>query len=699
MKNLFKLFLLSSLIVSSCTVPGTNSFTTPKGQKTNLSPLPFKTVDDYIAIENNGVYKPFFIKGVNFGVATPGKQPGELDVPKSQYLEWFKFVHEMGVNTIRVYTIHRPQFYQALDEFNTQNKGNPLYVLHGIWLDDNVNTSSNLADISNDFTQNMKEAVDCVHGNIDIPQRYGKGYGKYEYDISPWVIGWIIGREVAPVEIIDTNTRNSANTNYTGKNISITGSPSEYFVTKNLDELITYEKDSYKVQRPVSFSSWPTLDPLDHPTEDKIKSSEDIVSLDLSKIKNTNASGGVFVSYHAYPYYPDFINESPEYQNTSDSVGKNNYIPYLTALKNHYKKMPLVIAEYGVPSSWGNAHFSYSGMDHGGHDEVEQGQNNARLIKSIYQTKAGGGILFNLIDEWWKKTWIVMPFSTPYDRFRLWHNLGSPEQNYGLIAYKPEEPVFTGLNYKVSKGNQIQKIETGHNAEFFYANVYFNSDITNKEVTLGFDTYKDDAGEVILPNKIKTQQRSEFSLVVKNSQEAQLYVTQAYDLFGISTKTSNYDDANLNTPQLFKSTPSEGGVWSKVRWRTDIYYTVEIGKSFLPHQVFEAGKLRVSQNTPKTSLDYVVVKPNKLEVKIPWSLLQFADPSTLSVINDERQTNDVRETATSEGIAVSASVDDSLAESQRYKWAGWNYPPKTTQVVKEGVKYFKEAIKGLPDFL
>lgn len=679
---------------------GTNTIgvKTDKGPKQNLSPLPFKALDDYIGVQNNKTYKPLFIKGINFGVAVPGTQPGELEVSKQQYLEWFDFVYNLGVNTVRVYTIHHPPFYQALDEFNAQHKDKPLYLLHGIWLDDNT-SGENLTDLSQSFSQNIKEAVDCAHGNIDIPHRFGKGYGKYEYDISPYIIGWVIGREVHPAEIRDTNNKNSGNTDYKGKNLSITGTPSEYFITKNLDELITYEKEKYNVQRPVSFSSWPTLDPLEHPTEDKFRSSEDIASIDLSKIQNLSSAGGLFASYHAYPYYPDFVNDTPQYQNYKDETGANNYIGYLTDLKSHYKKMPLVVAEYGVPSSWGNAHFSYSGMDHGNHDELEQGQDNARLIKNIYQTKCGGGVLFNIIDEWWKKTWVVMPFSMPYERFRLWHNLSSPEQNYGLIAYRPEEPKFNVLNSRNTAGNKIQKIEAGHNAEFFYTNIYLNSDLGDKELTIGFDTYRDDLGESVLPNKTKTMNRSEFSLVIKNPDSAQLYVTQAYDLFGISTKTSNFDDNTMNSPQLYHSTASDGGVWSKVRWRTDINYSVESGQSFSPHQVFEAGKLRMSQNTAKTSLDYVVVKPNKIEVKIPWSLLQFTDPTTLSVIDDNRQTNNVRENAISEGIAINASVDGSLLETQRYKWSGWNSVPKTTPQIKPGVEPFKASIKGLPDFM
>lgn len=694
-KKINKYLIAAAVIINtSCSVPNTGFNNTVNGP---IEPLPFKVTDDYISVLKDGNYKKLFIKGVNFGIATPGKQAGELDISKNKYIEWFNFVKGMGINTIRVYTLHRPQFYDALNEFNSNNKDNPLYVLHGIWFDEQE--KFDFTKNSDDFAQTIKETVASVHGDVYIPQRYGRAYGTYKSNISQWVIGWIIGREVFPEEVEEINKL--YNGKYDGKHFSVEGSGTEAFITKNLDDLVSLEKEKYGVQRPVSFSSWPTLDPITHPSENPDKSTEDKESVNLAKIKNKDSQGGIFISYHAYPYFPDFINHDSNYLNYNDDKGKNSYLGYLTDLKNHYNKMPVVIAEYGVPSSWGNAHVSSSGMDHGNHDELEQGQANARLIKNIYQTKCAGGVMFNIVDEWWKKTWVVNAFSAPYDRFKLWHNVTSPEQNFGLIGFKTDNPAFVSLQNKTLVGNKINRIDTAHDASFFYVNIYTNENIYNKEINIGFDTYRDDLGENTLPNKVKGNQRSEFSLVVKPSEKsAQMYVTQAYDLLGISTDNGYNDtssNSNIQSNQLFRSTATEGSPWNKVRWRMDKYY--KSGTEFTNEQVFEAGTLRVSEMTPKTSLDYVVLQPQKIEVKIPWSLLQFMDPSSLTVINDNRDTNNLRETEKSQGIAVSASFDNSLVETQRYIWSGWDYAPPTKEYTKAGYQPFKEGIGSLPNFL
>jgi hypothetical protein len=136
------------------------------------------------------------------------------------------------------------------------------------------------------------------------------------------------------------------------------------------------EERKYSVRRPVSFSSWPTLDPLDHPTE--IFTDEDAACFDLTRITLNLPEPGIFASYHAYPYYPNFISEQSSYLSFSDADGPNSYLGYLNDLKNHYSSMPLVIAEFGVPSSWGSAHQSFSGMHHGGFPSIS-GENNLSL--------------------------------------------------------------------------------------------------------------------------------------------------------------------------------------------------------------------------------------------------------------------------------------------------------------------------------
>ena len=98
--------------------------------------------------------------------------------------------------------------------------------------------------------------------------------------------------------------------------------------------------------------------------------------------------------------------------------------------------MPLLVAEYGVPSSRGIAHLQPQGWDHGGHDETAMAAIDARLTREIRESGAAGGILFAWMDEWFKRNWIVANYEIPADHTPRWHNAMDAEQHYGILAQR-----------------------------------------------------------------------------------------------------------------------------------------------------------------------------------------------------------------------------------------------------------------------
>ena len=179
---------------------------------------------------------------------------------------------DAGFNSLRIYTLHPPVFYEKLANYNQRHPDNPLLLFQGIWLDEVENPSDpeayDLLNRTETFTSDIKEVIDCINGNGDIAYRYGRSYGRYITDVSRWTAGYIIGREISPQEVDTTDTRHPTVNSFSGTYLSINGaSASEVFCTQMLEQTIKYEASNYSVRRPVSISSWPTLDPLIHPTE------------------------------------------------------------------------------------------------------------------------------------------------------------------------------------------------------------------------------------------------------------------------------------------------------------------------------------------------------------------------------------------------------------------------------------------------
>ena len=231
-----------------------------------LYPVPFRAAEGQLQIYDGAAFQPIFVKGMNMGVALPGTQAGELAVTAEDYDRWFEDIAALGVNTLRLYTLHFPVFYQRLHLYNMRHRTAPLWILHGIWLDEDDPTL-NLHDMQAAYQDNIVETIECVHGHDYIFERKGRAHGEFDTDISPWVLGWLVGREVFPDEVMTTNATGSRSS-YQGALVSLpSGNETEVWWAARIDEIASYEAQHYRVYRPISVSSWPTLDPLHHPTK------------------------------------------------------------------------------------------------------------------------------------------------------------------------------------------------------------------------------------------------------------------------------------------------------------------------------------------------------------------------------------------------------------------------------------------------
>jgi hypothetical protein len=668
--------------------------------------LPFKTQGDHIAVNLENGYRPLILKGINLGSSPPGYFPGEIAyaISGEMYEKWISRIAEAGFNSIRIYTLHPPVFYEKLSNYNYRHPDNPILLFQGIWLgeveDGSDPSQYDLIQRIPAFHNEIEEVIDCIHGNKNIAFRPGRAYGNYFTDISIWTAGYIIGREISSQEVDSTDLFHSSLNSYSGNQFSITtASASEVFVTRMLDETVAYEYSEYDARRPVSVSSWPTLDPLNHPTE--IHTDEDQAQIDISGISGKTSYAGLFATYHAYPYYPNFISQQPSYQAFSDGDGPNSYFGYLNDLKNHYSDIPLVIGEFGVPSSWGSAHQSFSNMDHGGYSQTQQGEKNLRMMYNIVEAHCAGGFMFSWMDEWFKRTWIVEYLEAygfnadgvTIPTRQLWHNLTSPEQNFGLIDFEQKEiePFVSYLTDNPS--GPLSKTEATNDNSYFYLNTEMKQVLSAGDtIMIAFDTYSAETGESRLPNGKTLTNRAEFllSFIVGND-TADFSVTQAYDMNGLTPRF------NLSNPliQKYKSTVSDGDFWKLMQWYND-------GFEFTEQDI---GKLPV-ENSPAFSdgnRSAVAWSGNKIKLRIPWTMLYVYDPTQVKIINGAETYDGGRsyeiQTIESDGIAISVYYKGVVTSSNgRYKWDKWLVAPATNYREKESLHVVEAGLTSLPTF-
>ncbi|WP_105316614.1 tetratricopeptide repeat protein [Thermus tenuipuniceus] len=425
----------------------------PPAPKARKTPPPFRAEKGRFWIGDT----PFQVRGVNLGVALPGRFPAEFPEEEALYRAWLELLSAMGANAVRTYTLLPPAFYRALEGHNRLHKDRPLYLFQGVWTE--LPEDEGYGDWEGPFLEKFllegREVLDALHGNLRRPPRPGHAHGDYTADVSPWVLGLLVGREFEPYSVEAYNQRHPGRT-YRGRFLEASpgASPFEAYLAEVLDRLATYEWEAYGTVRPLSVSNWPTLDPLFHPTEstraeeaalrrargervpeDGVKElNNDQVSLDMALIRPRPGSPvTTFANYHAYPYYPDFMNLDPRYREAQGPFGPSNYFGYLLDLKAHHKDQPVLIGEIGLPSSRGIAHFQPQGLHHGGHSEEAQAEGVARLVAEIEAAGLAGSLVFALLDEWFKRNWLFMDWEAP-ESDPFWHNLLDPEENYGLLA-------------------------------------------------------------------------------------------------------------------------------------------------------------------------------------------------------------------------------------------------------------------------
>lgn len=651
----------------------------------------FKAEGDYFYIYESGDWKQMFMRGVNIGATEPGLFPGDLTISYDTYYRWFGYISEMNCNCIRIYTLMPPQFYQALGDFNKKAK-NKLYLYQGIWVNEEdierlSDTYAENEKILNDFMTDAVNLVNVIHGKAKIAETAGEAYGTYNTDVSPWLVGWIIGIEWDPNFVINTNNQHPDKKDYDGEYLyTQTASPFEAFLCRVGDALIKHEAKTYKFQVPLAFSNWITTDPLTHPNEPHFD--EDKTTVNTENVKCRNFGPGMFASYHIYPYYPDSLNYQEDYLEYTDDSGKvNTYEAYLEDLKLAHT-MPIIVAEFGIPTSRGMGHESVMGYNQGMVDETAQGAMLIDMLGSIENAKYAGGIVFTWQDEWFKRTWNNVMFDIA-DRRPYWSNIQTTEQCFGLLAFDPgKESMAAYVDGDVSEWRNAKPTVTTAQGK-----LYIKSDERYLYIMLDAGNYDFEKDTLLIPiNTIADQGNlkaaqynaefdtaADFLIYINGKDNSHIYVDRYYDAF-------NYYFLESKKLSDIKAEENAGvknsGMFDIMRLCYGYNLTVKGTNQVVPDKAYETGKLRYGNGNPKAqeykSLSDFYFKNGKLEIRIPWQLLNVMDPSGKQQISDFRKTQVISPQAYQSfdfGFAYRTGTESlKITLGGSYEYNGWNTP-------------------------
>jgi len=654
-----------------------------ENEVTEVVPDPNKFSEDEMVISEinsnefqikneDGGTDSIIIKGVNLGLAKPNYFPGDVAIRESEYSRWFKMIGDMNANTIRVYTIQPPEFYEALYKHN-KNSSNKIYVFHGAWIEEeSLNDSSNIFDsnVTKEFDQEIKNIIDIIHGQAIIDKKIGHAGGIYKKDISQYVLGFIIGIEWDPYLVEEVN--NKSKSQFKGNYFSTDNAkPFEIWLAERMDKAVEYERNKYDKQRSMSFTNWVTTDAITNKKEEnEPEESQRIASINADHIKTKNDfKAGYFASYHAYPYYPEYINR--KYSN-------DNYAEYLNELNNVHD-LPILIAEFGVPSSRGKAHNStLEGMDQGFLSEREQGEAIAKMFKDIDDEDLMGGLIFSWQDEYFKRTWNTKDYDIP-ERRPYWPDVQTNEQFFGLLSFDVQD--YKGIYidgeddgwnlenpfYETEENNLFNKVYVDNDEESLYFRINYKNDIdfSEEETYILLDIKENIGQKEVLGYRF--EEGIDFIIKLSGEDNSRILVSKDYDLF-------KYEYGDQLEKNEISSTIDGFNYWNLILSKG--------GKSGFDY--YETGKLTYGNGNPDSyeynSLSDFIIDDNVLEVRIPWALLNVKDPSQRKIMGDFMNKG-LNSTVTTNGVKISLigkAGDNSILlpksynDIKVYSWDRWN---------------------------
>lgn len=709
--------------------------------------------------DGRGGWSPLWVKAVNIGAALPGKHPSEFPPDDGTYERWIELVAGMNANAVRVYTIHPPHFYRALARWNAAHPERPLWLIHGVWTELPPGPQEERYDDPTwnaAFRAEMRRVVDIVHGRALIPHRPGHASGLYVDDLSRWTLAYIIGREWEPYSVVAFARQHPARAAFHGRYLSLDGGNAvDAWLAEVSEAMIAYEMERYNTQRPLAYTNWPTLDPLVHPTETTLAEEDsirrvrkevvpempkefdnDAIGLDASLVRASREyPAGVFASFHAYPYYPDFMVYDADYARATSPEGPSHYFGYLRTLVDYFGDMPVLISEYGVPSSRGIAHMQPQGWHHGGHSEVHQGEINARLTRDIHASGAAGAGLFALIDEWFKKNWLVIDFEMPLERNRLWLNALDAEQHYGVIAMRPGHPdsviVIDGARddwkgrdpwYRADSSPhlppalRLRSLSVAHDEAYVYLRLETGAiDWTTARYLIGIDTHDARLGDGRLPyTRTRSPVGLEFVIDLRGPTDSRVLVDEPYNLYrALPIKGSKPPATQRVYNRPFRSARNADGRYDSLLVVTNRRRFGRDGTVY-PAIVYERNRLLHARQQDNSLADwYADTTTGVIEIRIPWGMLHVLDPSSRLVLHGHArsgeiagigtdgfrfvvQSYDPREPAAHGDQLPRGAAPQTFGEVPLWRWEPWE-APRWYAELKPQYEMMRQAFGAIPN--
>ena len=637
---------------------------------------------DSIFINKDDDLERLYLQGVNINNVLPGTFHGDIGAKEDDYLRWFDYIYEMNANVLRVQTLMPNKFYKTLDKFN-KNKENPLYIIQGIefdvvGLEDGYDIQK--VEIEEKLLYDMKNTVNAVHGNPfeNMPEDIG---AIYNTDISEYLLAYTLGVEFESHDIIYSHIMND-DKSYIGKYIKTEADASslESFLARMGDILVSYEINEYRKQTPITYiaTAYNMINTISSNSDNSLDNFTDSQRIknyiDIENIKAMpEYKAGIFASYNIYPS----VGTLKEYTND---------IGYILRKLTKYHSVPVLISEYGVPSSRLVADFDTI-HSKGGISETEQGEMLADISSSIYSSNCAGGLIYNFQDDWNISSWNTKD-KIILDRNPYWRNVQTYGQSYGVLSFDPliDDKVYYPDN-NIKEWADTDLFSGNNNADLYVKAseeyIHFYIDLKDKLVSDYKNFYIDldiiaKSGSVISrAHDLEFDNSVDFIIDINDKKNSKMLVHEYYS----TNKFELLKEEIRTRPDIMYSAKYRDNFIPITEYTSPKVYVKETN-SYIEERVYETGKLIHGNANPSSnnfnSLSDFYIGSNYIEVRIPYGILNFMDPSKGYIQDDFFDTFQIKPLKINDiGIGLTLVDNNNIKsriKSSKYKLKEWTQP-------------------------
>jgi hypothetical protein len=307
--------------------------------------------------------------------------------------------------------------------------------------------------------------------------------------------------------------------------------------------------------------------------------------------------------------------------------------------------MPVVISEFGVSTGRGIAQKdANTGRNQGHMSETEQGYAIVECYEDIVASGCAGSCVFSWQDEWFKRTWNTM-YAIDMTRNPYWSDYQTNEQYFGLLSFDPgEDRCISYVDGDISEWTESDIVVQGENSSlsmkyderFIYLLIYKKElDFEAETLYIPVDTTPKSGSNFCRGENLLFDRNADFIIRIHGKEDSEILVQERYEALR-STYSRYVYGFGAYYKENIPDVDSPEFVSIDMILKMEHFHLLDDPTAL--GETFPTGQLRYGNANPESddfdSLADFIHSGEYVEIKIPWQLLNFADPSKMAIHDD-----------------------------------------------------------------